>query len=214
MLGSGALRFLQRSKAPHQVVIGVGTTTAGILYYSNNPSASKKEDRQWHRSSEKAEDILSNVFLWMHPSLPTTHCEAVVKEVITPGDDYTNHLSEEEAAFLNTMSVYRRWLKGIKKQWAITSPPTDKFPNNVPAANEISALEMDLQMYQKGDQGNTRLCQDLELRIACYYIFREESKEQQYKGFQIIKRLTVAGHWDGICLYGTSIKQKLSFRFT
>lgn len=192
---------MQRWKAPQAMAAGATVAIcAGAISDSEN---CKSTNRQWKNQSTEAWNARTSSFLsLLQPSIVITCCEAAVKEEPVAGG--YSHLSEEEATFLNTMAVYRRWLNDIKKQWAISSPPNEKFPSNIPNAKDISALEMDLQMYQKGDQGNSRLCQDLEFRIASYYIFRAESLEEQRKGFNIVKKLAVAGHPDGICLYGTS----------
>ena len=128
--------------------------------------------------------------------LPTAYCDASRDEP---------SLSQEEQEFLNTIGLYQRWLEEIKKQWAVSKPSSIQWPTRIPQSKEISALEVDLQNYRKGGQGESRLCQDLEFRIACYYLFRESSVEEQRKGFALAKKLAVAGHPDGLCLYGTCV---------
>ena len=114
----------------------------------------------------------------------------------------TTPFNQEEEDFLNTIGLYQHWLKEIKKQWAISSPSSIRWPTNIPQKDEISALEVDLQNYRK-NEGNSRLCQDLEFRIASYYLFRESDQEQQKKGFNLVKKLALDCHPDGLCLYGT-----------
>jgi len=112
--------------------------------------------------------------------------------------------SPEEEEFLDKLSLYQLWLPEIRKQWKISSPNKIKWPNNIPLEHDISMLEIDLQMYLKEDNGNGQQ-QDLEFRIASYYLFRERSPEKQRKGFNMVKKLAVAGHPDGLCLYGTYV---------
>jgi hypothetical protein len=146
------------------------------------------------------------VGLWPVVAMANTNCEAAVVEDTTTTTNHDNEqveaIDEEEELFLDTLAMYRRWLKEIKKQWAISSPESMKWPRNIPQKIDISALETDLKGFYKGNEESTRKCQDLEFRIASYYLFREESVEQQKKGFHIIKKLAVNGHLDGLCLYG------------
>ena len=130
-----------------------------------------------------------------------TFCEAAVKGLdnLRPEEKPIN---EEEEQFLDTLALYRRWFDDIKKQWDISKPSHTEWPTNIPHASEISALELDLQLYLKGDQAQSRRCQDLQFRIASYYLFREKSMEKQKKGFNMVKDLAVVGHPDGLCLYG------------
>ena len=114
--------------------------------------------------------------------------------------------NQEEEDFLNTIGLYQHWLKEIKKQWAISSPSSIKWPTNIPHKDEISALEVDLQNYRKNSNSaaeSRQSRQDLEFRIASYYLFRESSVEQQKKGFNLVKKLALECHPDGLCLYGT-----------
>jgi hypothetical protein len=137
------------------------------------------------------------------------HCQASSAAETTTDDDDDDDdmeegeiMSEEEENFLNTLALYRRWLDGIRKQWAISSPASIQWPNYIPDSRDISSLETDLQNYLKGGQGKESRCQALEFRIASYYLFREASVEQQRKGFNIVQQLAVDRHPDGLCLYG------------
>jgi hypothetical protein len=143
------------------------------------------------------------------------HCESASPQGITTETENNDEkvmeqegefLTEEEENFLNTLALYRRWLDGMRKQWAISSPASIEWPNYIPDSQDISSLETDLQNYLKGGQGKESRCQALEFRIASYYLFREDSVELQRKGFNIVKQLAVDGHPDGLCLYGMHSK--------
>jgi hypothetical protein len=144
------------------------------------------------------------------------HCEAASASSETTADksDIENNvddmkenviMSAEEENFLKTMALYRRWLDGIRKQWAISSPASIQWPNYIPDTRDISSLETDLQNYLKGGQGKESRCQALQFRIASYYLFRQDSVDQQRKGFNIVKQLAIDGHPDGLCLYGMCV---------
>jgi hypothetical protein len=129
-----------------------------------------------------------------------TFCESAV--LSDHGEEKPTN--DEEERFLDTIALYRRWFGDIKKQWDISKPASTTWPTNIPQERDISALEIDLQLYLNGDQANTRRRQDLQFRIASYYLFREKSIAQQKKGFKMIRELAVDGHPDGLCLYGKS----------
>ena len=220
MIGAGrALLRLTESRQQHPrwkipVFVAAGGVAAAtfcssqVIRRSDEPESdvSASNNAQQYRIRHGEHNCRTPQFSFRPFFVPTVvSCEAAVKAA---PDGESHHTQEEtgmtleEEDFLDTLGLYQRWLKEIKKQWAISSPSSIKWPNNIPQKSDVSALEMDLQMYLKGDQADTRLCQDLEFRIASYYLFREDSIEQQRKGFNIVKKLAVNGHADGLCLYG------------
>lgn len=188
----------QRERNRNVLLLAASVAGATILY-DDKPTNTTRE-RCGHTQS-----LFQGLVSLAHLS-PKTFCESAVQELHHKDDDAEEGevINEEEEQFLDTLALYRRWLADIKKQWEISSPASTQWPTNIPQKNDISALEMDLQLYLKGGQADTRRCQDLQFRIASYYLFREKSLEQQKKGFNMVKELAVVGHPDGLCLYGTN----------
>ena len=82
--------------------------------------------------------------------------------------------------------------------------PPIVWPRNVPTADEISALELDLQfcLWSPGYRDNQRTCQNQAFRVASYYLSLKDNPDAQHKGYFIVKDLAHHGHPDGMCLYG------------
>jgi len=210
---SNAWRFLDSRYRLAAVVAGTAAA-AGWMSCSETKGQQEQEEGQQQNGTRTH---YSNFHCYRPTfvfALPTTFCEDATQ--IRPCTTMTTkpspqELEDDEEIFLETIRLYQRWLQEIKKQWAISSPSPTRWPNSIPSADDISALEVDLQNYRKGGQGDTRLCQDLEFRIACYYLFQVSKVEEQRKGFQMAKKLAVNGHPDGLCLYGTYCSMLESF---
>ncbi|CAB9502652.1 Sel1 domain protein repeat-containing protein [Seminavis robusta] len=218
MFGATTRVLLPRQKKMwkmQSLILLAGSTAAATVMQSasTNKNTTKKENREapayyycgtpigrWNHSNH---DKLPQSLLLSRKA----NCEAAASEMppnmatVDDDDDDDNLevMTEEESYFLTKLALYSRWLNEIKKQWKISSPASIKWPNNIPQARDVSALETDLQNYLKG--GDTKMRQDLEFRLASYYLFEETSLEKQRKGFQIVIKLAVAGHPDGLCLY-------------
>ena len=178
---------------------------------SSNSNNNSTSENTWNMSYNHQTAMTFPSSFWSS-SRTTACCEAAsVPETTTTSADINDNdtedmfMSEEEESFLNTLALYRRWLDGMRKQWAISSPASIGWPSYIPDRQDISSLETDLQNYVKGGQSQESRCQALEFRIASYYLFRESSVEQQRKGFHIVQKLAVDGHPDGLCLYGERI---------
>lgn len=182
---------------------GATCVAAGILA---NPASEGSMRGGSHRVCWKEDGHQSTYRRLVNSSFFRSHGKMTACEGAT-SQQYAGHEEEErspeEERFLDTLALYRRWILDIKNQWDISKPASIKWPNNIPDSSEISALEMDLRMYLKNqnNQEENRNVQDLEFRIASYYLFREQSKESQKKGFNMVKKLAVDGHPDGLCLY-------------
>jgi hypothetical protein len=48
------------------------------------------------------------------------------------------------------------------------------------------------------------VCQNVQFRVATYYLSREGHNDDLRRGLRIVKELAEQGHPDGMCLYGTS----------
>lgn len=180
---------------------GATCVTAGI--YVTNPSSEGGTRGSSHRKCRNDGDHQSTYYRLVNSSFFRPHCKITACEAGHHDEEEGEARSPEEERFLDTLALYRRWILDIKNQWDISKPASIKWPNNIPDSSEISALEMDLKMYLKNrnNQEDKRNVQDLEFRIASYYLFREQSKESQKKGFYMVKKLAVEGHPDGLCLY-------------
>jgi hypothetical protein len=55
-----------------------------------------------------------------------------------------------------------------------------------------------------------RLCQNLQFRIASFYLTQACQPQKQREGYRIVQSLATQGHPDGMCLYGTCIAAKAS----
>lgn len=184
------------------VVVNSETETSGESHSHSKHTSTQCNSNSNNKHTNHAHALFHGLSL--STSMGRTLCEAAALDHAHHHEQQEEPINEEEEKFLDTLALYRRWFDDIRKQWDISKPASTQWPNNIPQKEEVSALELDLQLYLKANQKHTRRCQDLQFRIASYYLFREKTIEQQKKGFQMVKELAIDGHPDGLCLYGKS----------
>ena len=122
---------------------------------------------------------------------------------VAPQDDQPYPEAEE---FKHCLEYYRQLLPWYRKQWSKSqSPISANWPRNIPATDEIPALEFDLKFCK---QNPTPKCQDLQFRIASFFVNSKDPR-QKYQGYKMIKELAEQGHPDGMCLYGKVLNEGL-----
>ena len=134
--------------------------------------------------------------------LATTSCNGLLEvETIFP-DNYN-----ESDRFFQVLQYHRTLLPDYVNRWGNAHPPPpgqQTWPRKIPLAADIPALEMDYRFCKKSAGAHERPCQDLQFRIAAYYIttFQKHNREKQMIGYRMIKDLAEKGHPDGMCYYG------------
>jgi hypothetical protein len=129
--------------------------------------------------------------------------------------DSSGHTESER--FFHALEYYRQILPEYQRQWSNESTKLDNdnhpkttislpsWPRNIPVASQIPALIIDLEFCQNSPvyQEIQRKCQDQQFKIASFYIFHEDSDDEQKKiGYRMTKSLAENGHPDGMCLLG------------
>jgi len=151
--------------------------------------------------------------------LNKAHCERATSDSDELEDDQESGYSESER-FLQCLEYHRSLLYDYNRRWfpkrpeggKITDATTNdkevnrsaRWPRNVPTAKEIKSLEMDLHFCQRSPYSKEQLrrCQDVQFRIAAYYVSQKDDEQSQRKGFKPVKELAEQGHPDGMCLMG------------
>lgn len=114
----------------------------------------------------------------------------------------------ESDRFRDCLEYHRSLLPDYTRRWVPTDvkkPGRTTWPKNVPSKDEVKDLETDFSFCQRSPRyrNNDRTCQNLQFRIASYYL-QEENPEHQQLGYKLVKQLAESGHPDGMCLYGRS----------
>lgn len=121
--------------------------------------------------------------------------------------------SQEADRFHQCLEYHRENLEEFRRKWdynnpSSRTPTTTGWPRNIPSDEEISMLEVDLMYCKKSPQyqNDKRYFKSLQFRIANYYL-RQNSKEDQYKGYLLMKELANVGYPDGMCMYGIILNE-------
>lgn len=146
-----------------------------------------------------------------------THCDAA--DLHQFDTEYPTGYTELER-FLQALEYHRSLLFDYTRRWELedaahtsasasngatpTNSSTTAWPRHVPDARDVPALETDLKFCEASPsyRGNRRTCQNLQFRLASFYVAQTHDHEAQRKGYRIVKRLAEHGHPDGMCLYG------------
>lgn len=140
-----------------------------------------------------------------------THCS---EETVAVTKDYPSGYSESKR-FYQVLAYHRDLLADYQRRWPEAhegkSPHIVKrdWPRRIPKSQQVSALEFDLKFCERSLGEETKKCQDLKFRIACFYIYHESNPIFQKKGLNLVKDLATKGHPDGMCLYGTLSRSDL-----
>jgi TPR repeat protein len=123
-------------------------------------------------------------------------------------DDSRPYPEPEE--FRQCLEYYRQQLPWYRKQWSKSQNPISaNWPRNIPAEDDISGLEFDLTFCTRNPSSKNGVnpkCQDLQFRIASFYI-QSQYPKQQYRGYKLVKELAEQGYADGMCLYGIVLNE-------
>lgn len=131
----------------------------------------------------------------------TTRCDFLPDEYdeesgYTEQDRFFQTLEYHRALLFD---YYRRWGDSLKEDTDKASH-VDKWPRNVPSSKQIGALESDLIFCKRSSSEGDHKCDDLEFRIATFYV-QADDQEMQRKGFKTVKHLAETGHPSGMCYY-------------
>lgn len=122
----------------------------------------------------------------------------------------------EAFRFQQSLSYHRSLLPIYKQEWQFMDDErekttTDPWPRNIPTAQQVPALEQDLQFYRqhakilqeqgKAGEGAQNRMHDLQFRLATFYL-TDPDKVQQQRGIKYVEELANEGHANGMCLYG------------
>lgn len=137
--------------------------------------------------------------------LHTTSCE-FREDVI-----HVSNENSEEERFEQCVAYHRCFLEDYRDRWQYkaqtqTTPTTSSWPLHVPVEHAVSAIEYDLMFCNRMDNKKSKYCDDLQFRLASYYL-RQEDPDIRKKGFKMIKRLAERAHGDGMCMYGIILNE-------
>eukprot|EP00523_Entomoneis_sp_CCMP467_P005543 CAMPEP_0168748004 /NCGR_PEP_ID=MMETSP0724-20121128/15951_1 /TAXON_ID=265536 /ORGANISM="Amphiprora sp., Strain CCMP467" /LENGTH=494 /DNA_ID=CAMNT_0008795817 /DNA_START=154 /DNA_END=1635 /DNA_ORIENTATION=+ len=200
-------------------VAAASAATAGFGWWfdnkaeNENPPSHKRVQRGQHLPYLSSSSSSSSPF-HVNNSINTTLCDddnngglLLYTEKDFP-DGYT-----ESDRFIEVLRFHRSLLPDYIDRWIINNnnhpTKTMSWPTNVPSAQDIHSLQMDFHFCQRSPnyRNMTQTCQDLQFRIACYWLSTATSPENQQKGFHLIKDLAERGHADGMCYYGILLNQ-------
>lgn len=131
----------------------------------------------------------------------TSKCDAHLHEF---DEQHPTGYTETER-FLQCLEYHRSLLFDYSRRWDIEDPNgSSVWPRNIPQADEIPALELDLKFCKMSPnyRNNRNVCQNQQFRIAAYYVTQKDDTELQMRGYKLVKDLAEHGHPDGMCLYG------------
>ena len=145
-------------------------------------------------------------------SVTVTLCDAQLHDF---DEGHPSGHSERER-FINCLQYHRSLLFDYVRRWYDTTPsPNSKihssitWPRNVPTVEEIPALELDLQFCRMSPsyRNNVANCQNLQFRIASFYVTQDGEPDSQRRGFNLLKEVAFHGHPDGMCLYAIILNE-------
>jgi hypothetical protein len=145
-------------------------------------------------------------------TINTTLCDAQLDEL----DEGQSSGHSERERFLNGLMYHRSLLFDYVRRWNdSTQSPNSKidnsisWPRNVPTTDEVPALELDLRFCRMSPRyrNNDATCQNLQFRIASYYVTQEKDLERQQYGYQLLKDVAFHGHPDAMCLYALILNE-------
>lgn len=132
---------------------------------------------------------------------------------VSVGSDCPSGYSESKR-FYQVLAYHRELLADYQRRW----PEADEgknpqgrkrdWPRRIPKPHQVASLEFDLKFCERSQTEDTKKCQDLQFRIACFYIYQESNPIFQKRGLNLVKDLANKGHADGMCLYGTYVRAK------
>jgi hypothetical protein len=141
---------------------------------------------------------------------------SMVAAALDNQDDFFDPLEQgpEHERFFAKLDYHRNNLVDYEREW--DQKHVYEWPHNLPCAKEIAALQLDLrycrnqyqiqkqqqQSQSQQQQSQQQYCQDLQFRIAAYFLEKESTKLQAY-GFGLLQELVDLEHADAMCLYGT-----------
>lgn len=177
--------------------------TAASLAYCFRSERVDEDERRTSYISNAMSPLLSS--LAMNDDMITHCCEEAVVGV---GNECPSGYSESKR-FYQVLAYHRELLADYQRRWPEAhegkNPRTMKrdWPRSIPKAHQIASLEFDLKFCERSQMEDTKKCQDLKFRIACFYIYHESNPMFQKRGLNLVKDLAQKGHADGMCLYGT-----------
>lgn len=202
-----ARRTVHSSVAPSSVVkkpSPTPKTNHGLMFLAAGALAVASLETN---TQNKTISVQSN---WVRHSLRNnTQCDAQLHDF---DDDLPSGYSERDR-FFNTLEYHRSLLFDYARRWNDKTQSLNSkihnsvtWPRNIPSAHEIPALELDLRfcLMSPNYRNNIATCQNLQFRIASFYVAQENDPNIQRRGFQLLKEVADHGHPDGMCLYGTS----------
>jgi hypothetical protein len=180
----------------------VALTTANLAYYCLSKHGDDDDQRMSFRGNEWSA-LLSSM---KRKDDLVTECRE--EALVGVGNECPSGYSESKR-FFQVLAYHRELLADYQRRWPEAhegkSPRKMKrdWPRRIPKAHQIASLEFDLRFCERSEGGDTKKCQDLKFRIACFYIYHESNPVFQKKGLHLVKELANKGHPDGMCLYGT-----------
>lgn len=119
----------------------------------------------------------------------------------------------EAERFEQCLAYHRTLYFDYNRRWnnnapSVSVPVVYAWPRRVPNADQIRSIEADYQFCLRGADKASKTCQDMEFRIACYYI-QSPILEERRRAWKQLKALAEAGHADGMCYYGMILQDGL-----
>ncbi|GKY94128.1 hypothetical protein MPSEU_000378900 [Mayamaea pseudoterrestris] len=146
------------------------------------------------------------------PKASTTRCDEQLHEF---DEGYPSGHSERER-FINGLQYHRSLLFDYVRRWNDVTQSSNAqihnsitWPRNVPTVDEIPSLELDLRFCSMSPnyRNNAANCQNLQFRIASFYVTRENELERQKHGFKLLQDVASHGHPDAMCLYAIMLNE-------
>lgn len=185
-----------KQKSNRCLPLAAVVTAGSFAYCCLSQLADERND------SHKTNDL--NVLLPLL-SRDVTHCR---EEAVGVGKEYPSGYSESKR-FYQVLAYHRELLADYQRRWPEAhegkNPCAVKrdWPRRIPKSHQVGSLEFDLQFCERSQKEDTKKCQDLKFRIACFYIYHGSNPIFQKRGLNLVKDLATKGHPDGMCLYGT-----------
>jgi len=118
----------------------------------------------------------------------------------------------EPEAFQQCLEFHRSQLDDYRHRWDYQNtkiPTSTAWPQHLPSEQQVPTLETDFYYCTRSPnyRRDETYCDNLQFRIATYYIQHSNEVALQQKGFKSIKDLAERGHANGMCYYGIVLNE-------